>query len=72
VVSDKPVTLTNGNANGNFATNTSDGSDLIMDQSVPVERLGNTFAMVKTKATNPTLNMEGGIVIATEDNTDFY
>ena len=72
VVSDKPVTLTNGNANGNFATNTSDGSDLIMDQSVPVERLGNTFAMVKTKATNPALNMEGGIVIATEDNTQIF
>ncbi|MCS3871643.1 gliding motility-associated-like protein [Chryseobacterium ginsenosidimutans] len=72
VVSDKPVTLTNGNANGNFGTSTIDGSDLIMDQSVPVERLGNTFAMVKTKATNPALNMEGGIVIATEDNTEIF
>ena len=71
VVADKPVTLTNGNSNGNFGVGPS-GSDLIMDQSVPVERLGNTFAMVKTKSTQPTLNMEGGIVIATEDNTQIF
>lgn len=72
VVADKPVTLTNGNANGNFGAGGSSGSDLIMDQSVPVERLGNTFAMVKTKSTDPTENMEGGIIIATENNTEIY
>ncbi len=72
IVSDKPITLTNGSANGNFGAGASSGSDLIMDQSVPVERLGNTFAMVKTKSTAPSENMEGGIVIATEDNTEIY
>ncbi|GAA4167082.1 hypothetical protein GCM10022217_41900 [Chryseobacterium ginsenosidimutans] len=72
VVSDKPVTLTNGSSNGNFGALGSSGSDLIMDQSVPVERLGNTFAMVKTRSTAPAENMEGGIVIATEDNTEIY
>ncbi|GAA5100008.1 hypothetical protein GCM10023210_38030 [Chryseobacterium ginsengisoli] len=72
IVSDKPITLTNGSSNGNFGAGGSSGSDLIMDQSVPVERLGNTFAMVKTKSTAPAENMEGGIVIATEDNTEIY
>ncbi|MDN4012856.1 gliding motility-associated C-terminal domain-containing protein [Chryseobacterium gambrini] len=72
VVSDKPISLTNGSANGNFGAGTSGGSDLIMDQSVPVERLGNTFAMVKTRSTAPAENMEGGIVIATEDNTQIF
>jgi gliding motility-associated-like protein len=72
VVADKPVTLTNGSSNGNFGALGSSGSDLIMDQSVPVERLGNTFAMVKTRSTAPAENMEGGIVIATEDNTEIY
>jgi gliding motility-associated-like protein len=72
IVSDKPVTLTNGSSNGNFGAGGSSGSDLIMDQSVPVERLGNTFAMVKTRSTDPSENMEGGIVIATEDNTDIF
>ncbi|MGE8434633.1 gliding motility-associated C-terminal domain-containing protein [Chryseobacterium joostei] len=71
VVADKPVTLTNGSCNGNFSTPTS-GSDPILDQSVPVDRLGNTFAMVKTRSTNPSLNMEGGLIIATEDNTAIY
>jgi gliding motility-associated-like protein len=72
VVSDKPISLTNGSANGNFGALSSSGSDLIMDQSVPVERLGNTFAMVKTRSTAPAENMEGGIVIATEDNTQIF
>ncbi len=72
IVSDKPVSLTNGSANGNFGALGSSGSDLIMDQSVPVERLGSTFAMVKTKSTAPAENMEGGIVIATEDNTQIF
>jgi gliding motility-associated-like protein len=69
---DKPISVTNGNANGFYATTTSsDGSDLIMDQSVPLERLGNEFAMVKSISTS-TSNMEGGIIIATENNTDIY
>ncbi|MEF9477064.1 Ig-like domain-containing protein [Chryseobacterium sp. 1B4] len=71
VVADKPVTLTNGSCNGNFSTPTS-GTDPILDQSVPVERLGNTFAIVKTRSTAPNLNMEGGLIIATEDNTEVY
>lgn len=68
----KPVSVTNGNANGFYATTTSsDGSDLIMDQSVPLDRLGNEFAMVKSISTS-TANMEGGIVIATESGTEVY
>lgn len=71
IVSDKPITLTNGSCNGNFSASPS-GTDPILDQSVPVERLGNTFAMVKTRSTQPSLNMEGGLIIATEDNTEVY
>lgn len=71
IVSDKPITITNGNVNGNFAiTSANVGSDAILDQSVPVERLGNTFAMVRTRSTNA--DLEGGIVIATENNTEVY
>ena len=70
IVSDKPITLTNGNMNGNFGTGSSSGSDSILDQSVPLDRLGNTFAMVRTRST---LNdLEGGLIIATEDNTQVY
>jgi gliding motility-associated-like protein len=72
VVADKPISLTNGSCNGNFGIGTSGGSDPILDQSVPTERLGNTFAMVKTKSTAPSENMEGGIIIAVEDSTDIF
>ncbi|SMP27137.1 T9SS type B sorting domain-containing protein [Chryseobacterium profundimaris] len=67
----KPISVTNGNSNGFYATGSVDGSDLIMDQSVPIERLGNEFAMVKSISTSPH-NMEGGIIIATENGTDIY
>lgn len=70
IVADKPITLTNGNVNGNFANNTSGGSDSILDQAVPTERLGNTFAMVRTRST--AADLEGGIIIATEDDTKIY
>jgi len=71
IVSDKPITLTNGSCNANFSASTS-GSDPVLDQSVPVDRLGNTFAMVKTRSTAPNLNMEGGLIVATEDNTQVF
>ncbi len=67
----KPISVTNGNSNGFYATGSNDGSDLIMDQSVPTDRLGNEFAMVKSISTS-TSNMEGGIVIGTENGTDIY
>lgn len=71
IVTSKPVTLTNGSCNGNFSASPG-GSDAILDQSVPVNRLGNTFAIVKTKSTQPEQNMEGGLIIATEDDTKIY
>lgn len=70
IVADKPITLTNGNINGNFGNNTSSGSDGILDQAVPTERLGSTFAMVRTRSSNA--DLEGGIVIGTEDNTQIF
>ena len=72
IESTKPITLTNGNSNGNFGAGFSGGSDLILDQAVPVNRLGNTFAMVKTLSTNSSTNPEGAIVVATEDNTQIF
>ncbi|MFS4432195.1 gliding motility-associated C-terminal domain-containing protein [Chryseobacterium sp. S90] len=71
ISSDKAITMTNGNSNGFYATSGSDGSDLIMDQSIPVSRLGNEFAMIKSISTSP-YNMDGGIVIATENNTQIF
>lgn len=71
IVADKPITLTNGNVTGNFGTGSSSGADIILDQSVPLERLGNTFAMVKSRSPNAT-DIEGGIVVATENNTEVF
>ncbi|MBB4807654.1 gliding motility-associated-like protein [Chryseobacterium defluvii] len=72
VAADKPITVTNGSCNGNFGIGGSTGSDAVLDQSVPVERLGSTFAIVKTRSTAPSENMEGGIIVATEDNTQIF
>ncbi|MDF2552984.1 MAG: gliding motility-associated C-terminal protein [Chryseobacterium sp.] len=71
IVADKPITLTNGNVLGNFGAASSQGADIILDQSVPVERLGNTFAMVKSRSPNAS-DIEGGIVVATENNTQVF
>ena len=73
IVSTKPISVTNGNANAMYATGqTSNGSDLIMDQSVPVDRLGDEFAMVRSLSPIPSFNTEGGIIVATENNTEIY
>lgn len=74
ITSNKPISVTNGNSNGFYANGTgTDGSDLILDQSVPTNRLGKEFGMIRTLATlNTGYNMEGGIIIATENNTEIY
>ena len=71
IVSDKPVSITNGNFNGQYATTAVNSSDILMDQGVPVDKLGQEFILMKGNG-NPANGMERAIIVATEDNTQIY
>ena len=71
ITSDKPVTITNGNFNGQYVATSANSTDILMDQGVPVDKLGQEFVLMKG---NGDINsgMEKAIIVATEDNTEIY
>lgn len=71
VISDKPISMINGNFNGQYASSSAEGSDILMDQSVPVDKLGHEFVVVKGYGLIGN-NMEGAMIVATEKNTSIY
>lgn len=68
IVATKPITVTNGNYNGIYTTQNLSNNDILMDQSVPVDRLGKDFAIVKGNGPSSS-GMEAILVVATENNT---
>ena len=71
IVSDKPVIIANGNFNGQYAGNFTGSSDILMDQGVPIDKLGQEFVLMKGNG-DPSSNMEKGLILATENGTDIY
>ncbi len=69
--SDKPISITNGNFNGQYATNSTNSSDILMDQGVPIDKLGQEFVLMKGNG-NLSVGMEKAIIVATENNTQIY
>ncbi|QDP84701.1 gliding motility-associated C-terminal domain-containing protein [Chryseobacterium sp. SNU WT5] len=71
IVSDKPIVIANGNFNGQYAGDFGGSSDILMDQSVPIDKLGQEFVLMKGNG-EVSSNMEKGLILATEDNTEIY
>ncbi|MBU8883135.1 gliding motility-associated C-terminal domain-containing protein [Kaistella sp. DKR-2] len=76
IISDKPVVVTNGNFNGQYAQNIG-SSDILMDQAVPINKLGKTFVLVKGNGQNSytfgnLTTMEKAIIVAVKNNTKIY
>ena len=76
---DKPISVTNGNF---LSLAENEGNvDILMDQSVPIERIGTEYIILKGNGSangtsSPNISsigfMEKALVIATQDNTEIY
>lgn len=71
IKSNKPISVTNGNFNGQYAGNYPLASDILMDQAVPVTKLGKEYILVKGNG-RIGHNTEKPIIVATKDNTQVY
>lgn len=71
IVANKPISVTNGNFNGQYASSTNTSSDILMDQSVPAHQLGQNFALVKGNG-RIGYEMEKALIIATQPNTEIF
>lgn len=74
-----PITVTNGNFNGQYVLTTASSTDILMDQSVPIDKLGTEFILVKGNGTiyqpgssNYSQNMEKAFIVATVNGTNLY
>ncbi len=71
IVSNKPIVIANGNFNGQYATTATNSSDILMDQGVPIDKLGQEFVLMKGNGTTVS-GMEKAIIVAIENNTQIY
>lgn len=71
IMATKPINVTNGNFNGQYAGPHPLSSDILMDQSIPTTHLGNNFALVKGNGSIGS-NMEGAVIVAIQSNTQVF
>jgi len=67
IESNKNIVVNVGSMNG--SSHTSNGRDFLIDQIVPIERVGKEYIFVRADGTNPIENI---IVVAHEDNTKIF
>ncbi len=71
IVANKNISVTNGNFTGQYAGSYSNSSDILMDQGVPIDKLGKEFVLMKGNGTTSS-NMEKALVVATVDGTKVF
>ncbi|WP_313385435.1 T9SS type B sorting domain-containing protein [Chishuiella sp.] len=71
ITSNHPISVTNGNFNGQYAGDYRTTSDILMDQNVPIEHLGKEFILVKGNG-DIGKKVEGAIIVATKNNTSIF